>query len=152
MRSRTAYLPAALAGGLLLLAWAHAEQSPSDEERMKRLDAGPKTIDVSKFPSEQQQAYKLFSDKCSSCHVIARGINSDMVLPGEWERYVRRMMHKPNANISDAEGKTLYRFLVYESSVRKPDLVRKGLSELPAAERASNLDKIKALNPSFTVP
>src|SRR5262245_29823416 len=151
MRSRTAYLPAALAGSLLLLAWAQAEQA-GDEERLKKLDSGPKTIDVSKSPPEQQQAYKLFQDKCSTCHVIARGINSDMVLPGEWERYVRRMMHKPNANISDADGKTLYRFLVYESSVRKPDLVRKGLSELPAAERASNLDKIKALNPSFTVP
>jgi hypothetical protein len=146
------YALAVVAGGLVLLAWARAEQATNDEERLKKLDAGPKTIDVSKYPPEQQQAYKLFQDKCSACHVISRGINSEMVLPGEWERYVRRMMHKPNANITDAEGKTLYRFLVYESSFRKPDLVRKALKELPDEERTASLEKIRTINPSFTAP
>jgi hypothetical protein len=135
-------------GTLTLLGGAYAQQA-SDEERLKKLDAGPKTIDVTKYPAEQQQAYKLFQDKCSTCHTVARGVSSDMVLPGEWERYVRRMMHKPNAGISDAEGKTLYRFLVYESSMRKADLVRKQLAVLPPEERAASVEKIKAVNPSF---
>ena len=135
--------------GLSALGWARAEQAPSDEERMKKLDAGPKPIDVSKYPVEQQKAYKLFGEKCSACHAVARGISSDMVLPGDWERYVKRMMHKPNSGITSEEGKTLFGFLVYESSARKPDLLKKQLAELPAAERTAAVEKIKSVNPSF---
>ena len=52
--------------------------------------------------------YKVFADKCSKCHTIARPINTTMTKP-EWERYVKRMMHKPNSGISDSQGKTIYR-------------------------------------------
>ena len=134
---------------LSAVGWARTEQAPSDEERLKKLDAGPKTIDVSKYPAVQQKAYKLFTEKCSACHAVARGIGSDMVLPGEWERYVKRMMHKPNSGITSEDGKTLFGFLVYESSTRKPDLLKKKLAELPAAERTAAVEKIKSLNPSF---
>ena len=134
---------------LIALNWARAEQAPSDEERMKKLDAGPKTIDVSAYPAEQQKGYKVFAEKCSACHTVARGVNSEMVLPGDWERYVKRMMHKPNSGISSDEGKTLFRFLVYESSARKADLLKKKLGELPADERAAAIEKIKGVNPTF---
>ena len=146
---------AVLAAAALLLVAAvrtNAQSSPADQERLKKLDAGPKTIDVSKYPADQQKAYKLFSSKCSSCHVIARGVNTDMVLPGEWERYVKRMMFKPNSGISSEEGKTLYRFLVYDAAARKADLVRKKLGELPAGERTEAVEKIKTINPGFTTP
>ena len=146
---------AVLAASVALLAVAgraSAQLSPADEERLKKLDAGPKTIDVSKYPADQQKAYKLFSEKCSSCHGIARGVNTDMVLPGEWERYVKRMMFKPNSGITSEEGKTLFRFLVYDAAARKADLVRKKLGELPPAERTAAADKIKTINPGFTTP
>ena len=143
----------ALAGGacavVLLLAAGARSQQPTDEERFKKLDAGPKTIDVSKYPAEQQQAYKLFLNKCAACHAVARGINTEMAAPGDWERYVRRMMRKPNSGINDEDGKLLYRFLVYDSSARKADLLRKQLAALPAEERAAAVEKIKAVNPSF---
>ena len=126
------------------------QPNPADEEHLKKLDAGPKTIDVAKYPPEQQKAYKLFLAKCSTCHVVARGINTDMALPGEWERYIKRMMYKPNAGISSDEGKTLYRFLVYDGTVRKVDELKKRLSALPAAEQAPAIEKLKAINPSFT--
>lgn len=136
----------------LAAAISGAQQNPAEEERLKKLDAGPKTIDVSKYPAEQQQAYKLFQTKCSSCHAIARGINTEMVLPGDWERYIKRMMFKPNSGISNDEGKTLYRFMVYDASGRKSDLLRKGLAALPAPERAAALEKIKAVNAAFAAP
>jgi len=129
-----------------------AQQNPAEEERLKKLDAGPKTIDASKYPAEQQPAYKLFQTKCSSCHAIARGINTEMVLPGDWERYIKRMMFKPNSGISNEEGKTLYRFMVYDASARKPDLLRKGLAALAAPERAAAVEKIKAVNAGFAAP
>ena len=81
-------------------------------------DKGPDKIDVSAYPAAQQAAYKLFSGKCSKCHTIARPINT-MMKRDEWERYVKRMMHKPNSGISDAQGKQIFDFLVFDQSERK---------------------------------
>ncbi len=81
-------------------------------------DKGPDKIDVSGYPAEMQKAYKLFAGKCSKCHTIARPINTMMTRP-EWERYVKRMMHKPNSGISDKQGKEIFEFLVYDQTNRK---------------------------------
>jgi len=143
---------------VLILAWAafagHAAgeaQSPELKAHLAKLDAGPKAIDVAKYPPEQKAAYKLFSKKCSKCHTIARPINSDFVLPAQWERYIKRMMYKPNSQMSDQDGKTIYKFLVYDASIRKTEALRKALHDL-TDERAAALEKIKAVNPSFTMP
>ncbi len=37
----------------------------------------------------------------------------------EWERYVKRMMHKPNSGISAGQGKQIFDFLVYDQTQRK---------------------------------
>ena len=102
-------------------------------------DKGPNTINVSTYPPAQQKAYKLFTSKCSKCHTIARPINTTMTLP-EWERYVKRMMHKPNSGISDKQGKDIYEFLVYDQVNRKdknPTAFYKFLSD-------EEIEKLKA--------
>jgi cytochrome c5 len=81
-------------------------------------DKGPDKIDVGAYPALQQAAYKVFSTKCSKCHTIARPINT-MMKRDEWERYVKRMMHKPNSGISDAQGKQIFEFLVFDETERK---------------------------------
>ncbi len=81
-------------------------------------DKGPDKIDVSGYPPAMQSAYKLFAGKCSKCHTIARPINT-MMSRDEWERYVKRMMHKPNSGISDNQGKQIFEFLVYDQTNRK---------------------------------
>jgi cytochrome c5 len=81
-------------------------------------DKGPDKIDVSAYPAAQQAAYKVFSTKCSKCHTIARPLNT-MMKPDEWNRYVKRMMHKPNSGISDAQGKQIFDFMVYDQAERK---------------------------------
>jgi cytochrome c5 len=81
-------------------------------------DKGPDKIDVGAYPAPQQAAYKVFSTKCSKCHTIARPINT-MMKRDEWERYVKRMMHKPNSGISDAQGKQIFEFLVFDETERK---------------------------------
>lgn len=81
-------------------------------------DKGPDKIDVTSYPAAQQAAYKLFSSKCSKCHTIARPINT-MMKRDEWERYVKRMMHKPNSGISDSQGKQIFEFVVFDQSERK---------------------------------
>jgi hypothetical protein len=102
-------------------------------------DKGPSKIDVSKYPPEQQKAYKLFSEKCSKCHTLARPINTTMTQP-EWERYVKRMMHKPNSGISNNQGKEIYEFLLYDQINRKdknPSAFFKSLSD-------EEIEKLKA--------
>ncbi len=81
-------------------------------------DKGPATINVSSYPAAQQQAYKLFVNKCSQCHTIARPINTSMTRT-EWMMYVKRMMHKPNSGISNSQGKDIFEFLAYDQQVRK---------------------------------
>ena len=136
----------------LMAATSFAQQNAADEARVAKLDAGPKTIDVSQYPADQQKAYKLFQAKCSSCHVIARGINSDMVVPADWERYIKRMMYKPNSGISSNEARILFRFIVYDASVRKADLLRRGLVGLPAADRSAAVARVKEVNAGFVAP
>ena len=94
-------------------------------------DKGPSKINVSAYPPAQQKAYKLFVDKCSKCHTIARPINTTMTTP-EWERYVKRMMHKPNSGISSGQGKAIFDFLAYDQQARKdknPSAFYKSLSD-----------------------
>ena len=129
-----------------------AQQNPADEARLAKLDAGPKTIDVAQYPAEPQKAYKLFQTKCSTCHVVARGVNTEMVVPADWERYIKRMMYKPNSGISSNEAQTLFRFLVYDASARKADLLRKALAALPAADRSAAIARVKEINPGFVAP
>ena len=102
-------------------------------------DKGPAKIDVASFPAEQQKGYKVFADKCSKCHTIARPINTTMARP-EWERYVKRMMHKPNSGISDAQGKTIYEFLAYDQENRKD----KNLSAFFKSLSDEEIEKLKA--------
>lgn len=127
-------------------------QGAADEARLKKLDEGPRTIETAQYPAEQQKAYKLFQGKCSSCHVLARAVNTEMVLPGDWERYIKRMMYKPNSGISGAEARTLFRFLIYDASARKADLLRKALTALPPSERATEVGRVKEVNPAFVAP
>lgn len=109
--------------------WAKGEE-PVDP-RIAQYDKGPATIDVSKYPPEMQENYKVFNKKCVQCHTLARPINCEFVLDDEWERYVKRMMRKPNSGISSAEGKKIYDFLAYDSKTRKKELYEKKLKEQP---------------------
>ena len=81
-------------------------------------DKGPDKIDVAAYPAPMQAAYKVFAAKCAKCHTIARPINT-LMTRDEWERYVKRMMHKPNSGISDSQGKQIFEFLVYDQANRK---------------------------------
>jgi len=81
-------------------------------------DKGPDKLDVSAYPAAQQANYKLFTSKCSKCHTIARPLNT-LMTKAEWERYVKRMMHKPNSGISDSQGKQIFDFMVYDQTERK---------------------------------
>ncbi len=107
-------------------------------------DAGPDRIDVSGYPEEMRQSYKIFRVKCAACHTIARPINAQylelspqgleqarkedteifkdprVTMPGDkiWKRYVKRMMSKPGCPVS-GDGRRIWEFLAYDSRQRK---------------------------------
>ena len=119
---------AALSADLRGQAQAPAKEPPLDP-RIAAYDKGPNKIDVSKYPKDMQDRYKVFSVKCIKCHTLARPVNCEFVLEDEWERYIKRMMNKAGTFISADDGKKIYEFLVYDSKTRKKDLYEKKLKE-----------------------
>ena len=91
----------------------------------------------------------MFTQKCSQCHKLSRPINSDYALPDEWSRYIKRMMNKPGSGISTAEGKKIYEFLVYDSSVRKKAMVDEKLAKATPADKAAAEAKIKEVHDKY---
>jgi hypothetical protein len=119
------------------------------QARIDRFEKGPATINVSKYPAGIQENYTVFTQKCSQCHKLSRPINSDYALPDEWSRYIHRMMNKPGSGIGAGDGKKIYEFLVYDSSVRKKAMLDEKLSKLSAADKAAAEAKIKEVQAKY---
>jgi len=137
-----------LAGtGLIAIRAATPADDPTIDAATKakiaQFDKGPSKIDVSAYPPGLQKGYKVFSEKCTLCHTLARPINSDFALPDEWSRYVKRMMYKPGSGIAAADAKTIFEFLAYDSSVRKKALFDEKLAAATPADKADAETKIK---------
>lgn len=87
-------------------------------------DLGPSAIDVASYPAVQQDNYRLFAEKCTNCHSLARPINSSIVDASTWGRYVRRMHEKNQGRfggplLSGDEAKRVISFLAFDSRERK---------------------------------
>jgi hypothetical protein len=130
----------------LLLSTLSAEREPMSgndslskvgipEKKEFTWDKGPETIDVSKYPAEQQTNYKAFAVKCSRCHTLARPINAPYALPEEWEAYVKKMQKKKRSGLDPGSAKKIIEFLKYDSSLRKKDLINKKLKEKEASKQ-----------------
>ena len=108
---------------------AAQKEEPTDP-RILAYDKGPAKIDVSKYPADMKNRYKVFEKKCSNCHTLARPINCEFVLDDEWERYIKRMMRKAGPSLISAdEGKQIFEFVTYDSKIRKKALFDKKTAE-----------------------
>ena len=128
---------------------AAQELDPETKARVERFEKGPATVDVSKYPDGIKENYEVFTQKCSQCHKLSRPINSDYALPDEWSRYIKRMMNKPGSGISNAEGKKIYEFLIYDSSVRKKTMLDEKLAKATPTEKTAAETKIKELHDKY---
>ena len=131
----------ALAGNALRTVQA---QQPTLAPRIAAADKGPSKIDVSTYPTELQKAYQVFAKKCGLCHSVARVINSDYVLEGDWEADVHDMTARAGKLISPVDAQQIYEFLVYDSKVRKADLYQE--RQLAASKPA-----VRAIQPADPV-
>ena len=125
------------------------ELDPETKARIERFEKGPATVDVSKYPQTIQDNYEVFTQKCSQCHKLSRPINSDYALPEEWSRYIKRMMHKPGSGISAGDGKKIFDFLAYDSSIRKKKMLDEKLAKATPEEKKAAEDKIKELHDKY---
>ena len=122
---------------------------PETKARVERFEKGPATIDVSKYPDGIKENYEVFATKCTQCHRLSRPINSDYAAPDEWSRYIKRMMHKPGSGISNAEGKKIYEFLVYDSSIRKKTMLEEKLAKATPDEKKTAEAKLKEVHDKY---
>ena len=142
-----AFVGAAMLGGATVVAANDAEL----DARLDAADQGADTINVSAYPAALQEAYRSFADKCAQCHTLSRPINSTYALPDEWQRYVKRMMRKPDSGISSSEAKLIYEFLVVDASVRRAELLERKLSALSAEDRAGAEKKVREIRESYGI-
>ena len=140
---------ATLAMGMFLLVRAADELDAETKARVERFEKGAASIDISKYPQALQENYEVFAAKCTQCHKLSRPINSDYALPSEWERYVKRMMHKPGSGIGSSEGKKIFEFLAYDSSVRKKAMVDEKLAKASPEEKAADEKKIAEIRAKY---
>jgi hypothetical protein len=117
--------------------------------RVERFEKGPASVDISKYPDGIKENYQTFTEKCSQCHKLSRPINSDYALPAEWERYVKRMMHKPGSGINGTDAKKIFDFLVYDSSVRKKSMVDDKLAKATPEEKTAAENKIAEIHAKY---
>jgi hypothetical protein len=148
---RTLYFTTATALALVWVGACHAqdELDAATKARIEKFEKGPATIDVSKYPQGIKDNYDLFSQKCTQCHKLSRPVNCDYALPDEWSRYVKRMMRKPGSGISTSEAKSIYEFLVYDSSVRKKALLDEKLAAATPADKTDAETKIKDIHDKY---
>lgn len=104
---------------------APREAGPTGENAPRfYYDLGPATVDVSRYPPSQQEAYKLSLAVCGTCHSTARALNAPYSEPDTWKRYLRRMHVKMEGRAVLPSARDMQRildFLVYDSKVRKLD-------------------------------
>ena len=112
-----------LASLLSMAGMAVAQQEETPEERRARWDQGPQTIDVLNYPPEMQTRYERFAEKCAKCHNLSRPINAEFA-PEEWASYLDKMMRKKGSGIGKKDKQEIYEFLVYDTQVRKPHLIK----------------------------
>jgi hypothetical protein len=59
------------------------------------------------------------------------------------------MMYKPGSGISSGDGKKIYEFLVYDSSIRKKSMVDEKLAKATPAEKSAAEAKTKEVHSKY---
>ena len=118
MREPVVWISMILVIGLMVIITVALVRMPQATPKIYPADKGPNFIDVSIYPPEMQENYKLFGQKCSRCHTLARPINSEFI-GEEWRRYVYKMMRKPGSGLTPKTAEPIIQFLIYDSEVRE---------------------------------
>jgi len=72
-------------------------------------------VDISKYPVDVHDDYRLFTVRCSKCHALSRALQSGITDDAYWADYVERMRRQPGSGIAPEESPRIQRFLHYYS-------------------------------------
>ncbi len=75
-------------------------------------------IDVSSYPAEIQNGYRVFANKCSACHDLSSSLKQSRS-PEAWAAEVHRMQAMASSHINDREADQIVKFLSYDETHRK---------------------------------
>jgi hypothetical protein len=122
-----------------------ADQRDTERKKIqgtRSLEEKPVVIDVSGYPLQMQKIYNgVYSQKCSQCHSLALSLNSRYALPEEWMKCVKEMVKNPESNIDPISAEKIYTFLVYDSGIRKKELIaRKKDSQRETLVKGGGMD------------
>lgn len=73
-------------------------------------------IDVSGYPAEIQNDYKVYTTRCSTCHELGGVTPKLRAVPAQQEFWIRKMQAMPSVNVKDEDAKRILAFLSYDSS------------------------------------
>ena len=102
-----------------LFAVSGASQDEAGETDEARVPVQSLDQEVSGYPEEHQEGYRLFRSRCSTCHTTNRALSAEVE---DWRTKVRKMRRKQGSAISPAEGKRIAAFLNYASQRRRGDV------------------------------
>ena len=74
--------------------------------------AAKSTLNVSTYPPNIQNGFRVFAGKCSECHALSPSLNVSRSEAG-WTQEVRRMQDMASSHIDDREAGEIVRFLAY---------------------------------------
>jgi len=72
-------------------------------------------VDISTYPPDVHDDYRLFTVRCSKCHALSRALQSGITDDAYWADYVERMRRQPGSGIAPEESPRIQRFLHYYS-------------------------------------
>jgi len=104
------FLLAASLTALLAIATSAVAQFGNHEEEVK--------VDVSSYPVDIQNGYKVFATKCSECHSLTSSLKQSRSSEG-WTEEVHRMQAMASSHINNSEADLITKFLVYDEAHRK---------------------------------
>ena len=104
------FLLAASLTALLAIATSAVAQFGNHEEEVK--------VDVSSYPADIQNDYKVFATKCSECHSLTSSLKLSRSSEG-WTEEVHRMQAMASSHINDREADAIVKFLTYDEAHRK---------------------------------
>lgn len=97
-------------------------------------------IDISSYPPEIRKDYRVFNEKCSTCHSTASSIKLSMS-PVEWKYWVTQMENRASSDINDKEAKQVLDFLNYDETHRKAETKAAGAGPSKKAEDSVSLGR-----------
>jgi mono/diheme cytochrome c family protein len=73
-------------------------------------------IDVSSYPAEVQNDYKVYRSRCSSCHSLGAVTRTLRAAPAQQQFWIDKMHAMPGTDFSDEDAKHILNFLSYDAS------------------------------------